>query len=88
VVKDPSDPAMAAVLLCQILSDEKHLTTRRKITEVELFEGHQIFLEFIPKTQALHKSPAGMGDGIGTTTRCQCFKGLRVKQNHALVLLR
>ena len=88
VVKNPADPVMAAVLFGQIIRNEQHLMTCRKITKVELFEGHQILPELIPNAQALHESTAGMGNGVGTTTRCQCVKGLRVKQNHALVLLR
>jgi hypothetical protein len=71
VIKDPSDAAVTAILQGQIISKEQHLTTRRKITKVELFEGHQIIKELIPKAQALHEPPAGMGNGVGTATTPQ-----------------
>ena len=71
VIKDPSDPAVTAIFQGQIISQEQHLTTRRKIAKVELFEGHQIIQELIPKAQALHEPAAGMGNGVGTATSRQ-----------------
>jgi hypothetical protein len=68
VIKDPSDPAVTSILQGQIISDKQHPTIRRKIAKVELFEGHQIIQEIIPKAQALHEPPAGVGNGVGTAT--------------------
>jgi hypothetical protein len=49
VIKDPADPVVTAILQGQIISKEQNPTIRRKIAKVELFEGHQIIQEIIPK---------------------------------------